>query len=182
MGTSRSAAELARKLNAAGTTVVRANRTQVERVAIKVKRTAESERNRAVGSDGRMSNVGRNGARLGVRYDLSGNLANPSAVVRATGPWQLVENPSRPHVVTSRYAGSTRARRSRAGIAGPVQPGALRGGRRAVILTPWGYKRHARHPGTRGKRPWHKAIDRAGRNLKDEVATPIRDGLRAVFR
>lgn len=181
MGTSRGVSDLAAKLNRAATAIARADKTAVERTALKIKRAAEVERNRAVGSDGRMSNVGRSGARLGVRYDLRAG-QNPSAVVRATGPWQLVENNTRSHLVTSRYARGTRARRSRAGLFGPQQPGALRGGRRAVILTPWGYRRYARHPGTRGKRPWKNSLERSTRNLDNEAARPFRDALGAVFR
>lgn len=182
MGTSSSAAELAGKLEAAGAAVVNSNRAAVQRVARRIKAGAEAERNRAVGSNGRMSGVGRNGARLGVRDEYAGSVALPTAVVRATGPWQLVESPTRSHLITSRYAGSTRARRSRAGLAGPVRPGALRGGRRAVVLTPWGYKRFTRHPGTRGKKPWRTSIDRSTQNITTEAATPMRDALRTVFR
>lgn len=175
MGTSRSVAQLSKKLYLAAEAVEKADVKAVERVAQKVKRAAEKERNRAVGFDGRLSNVGKNGAKLGVRYDFKSQNGKPAALVRATGPWQIVEGDTVPHVITSRYAGGSRLRR---GAFGPALPG----GRRSVILTPWGYRRYARHPGTKGKHPWRTAITDSTRNLTPETSTPIRDAFREVFR
>lgn len=180
MGTSRTALELGHKLNAAGDALVRANVTVVTRAALKVKLAAEAERTKVTGGDGRLSNVGRRGSRLGVASTVTPS--GPSAIVRATGPWQIVENDTRAHRITSKYAGSTRARRSLTGVSGPQLPGSVRGGRRAVVLTPFGYRRYVRHPGTHGKHPWRKAMTVSTRNLSNEVATPIRDALAAVFR
>jgi hypothetical protein len=185
MGVSSTPQELSRKLTAAGHLLeTRTTREVVEKSALRIKRTAETQRNRAVGGDGRMSNVGRSrgGARLGVRYDLQGT-ATPTALVRATGPWQLIERATRPHRITSRYARGSRSRRSRAGQFGPVIAAReVRGDRRAVILTPWGYRRYARHPGTRGKRPWEIGVRVAMRNIGRDVQRPVADALRAVFR
>lgn len=196
MGTSTSATQLARKFDAAALALrERSPQEIVRRITVKAKQNAEAERNRAVGGDGRMSHVGRakGGTKLGVRYDYDKtNTATPQSLLRATGPWQLIENNTAAHVITSRYGGgSRRSRTARAEFVGPQFTGRGRnrklksrtgGDRRAVLNTPFGYRRSALHPGTRGKHPWQKATLKTKRDARREVSPPVRDALVAVFR
>lgn len=110
-------------------------------------------------------------SRLGVTYSKEAG-SDGSVLVRATGPWQLIESDTSPHAITSRHGGSIRRKRQeRASFIGPQFAGRGRnrrvvgrtsGGRRAVMFIPGvGYRRSALHPGTRGKHPWEKAMQRS---------------------
>lgn len=197
MGTSRTPKQLAGKLDAAGKAMT--GRVPLQVVKAIVAQTSGNivrERAAAVGADGKLSHAGRTGARLGFTVKLDSG-TEPSATVTATGPWQLIENPTDAHAETSRYGGGSRAaRQARAEFIGPQLTGTggrragrsrkvrnrTGGGRRAVLNTPFGYRRSIRHPGTRGKRPWRKAMDRSKRDARREVNRPVREALAEVFR
>lgn len=182
MGTSRSSAEFTRKLNDAARGIAEAAPRAARESGRRAKTIMEAER-RAATSTGRLRNVGRAGARLTVRYDVRDAAPGHSvAELKAGGPWQLIENAARPHIISSRRARGSAARRGRAGLLGPVMPGSTGGGRSAVIRTPWGARRYVRHPGTRGKRPWRKGYERTQRSLDGrQVTRPFVDALRRVF-
>jgi hypothetical protein len=81
----------------------------------------------------RLSGVGRKGAKLSVGFDMKGS-GNPTALVRARGPYHLIESDTKAHVIIPR-----RRRRALAGNGfGPVAS--------------------VQHPGTKGKRPWAKGL------------------------
>lgn len=90
-----------------------------------------------ISGDGRLSGVGKRGAKVGVQMRRRGQ---SNWQVRATGPWQLVEGNTKAHSLNRR-----RARR----------------GRRQVYNTPWGFRARipGQHPGTRGRYPWKTALD-----------------------
>ena len=71
---------------------------------------------------------------IGARYDLRGSGFKASATVTYTGPAHLLNNPTKPHVITARRA---RARRSKRGAL-------------ALTIGP-NVRASANHPGTRGK-------------------------------
>ena len=85
-----SVADLAKGLSKAATAIGTSQTAAVSSGALKAKRAIEGTRDKATGGDGRLSGVGRRGAKLGVRYDVKDG-AKPTAVVKATGPWQLIE-------------------------------------------------------------------------------------------
>lgn len=93
-------------------------------------------------SPGRMRNVGRRGARLGVKYTVSGSGARAKANVSGDGPWPLLDNPSVPHRIPRE-----RSRRSRK--------------RARVLKLPNGFASYVEHPGTKGKRVFATARDAA---------------------
>ena len=109
------------------------------------------------GGDMRLSGVGRSGARVGARFDIKG-VANPVALIRATGPMQLLERGARPHPIVVRGAPGGR-RRSR--------------GARA-LRTPYGPRRSVSHPGAPAKHTWSHAVDAA----VGDVPKIYRDALR----
>lgn len=72
------------------------------------------------------------GAKIGARYDLT---TDGNVLVKATGPVQLIANPSRPHEIPR--AGGRRARKR-------------------LVLRDGGVRLTVNHPGTRGKDTWSK--------------------------
>lgn len=72
------------------------------------------------------------GAKIGARYDFS---PDGNVLVKATGPVQLIANPSRPHPIP-------RARGRRA--------------RKRLVLRDGGVRLIVNHPGTRGKNTWNR--------------------------
>ena len=116
---------------------------------------------RSVTGDMRLSGVGRRGARVGARYDVKGTV-NPTAIIGATGPMQLLEHPTSPHDIVPR-------RRKRG------KKGALR-------LRNGSYARKVRHPGTKPSRPFERGYLKTrgdtGRLLDAEVQKAIVRSLR----
>src|SRR4051812_10988285 len=49
----------------------------------------------------RLRGVGRRGAKIGVGFDVVGT-ANPTALIRARGPYHLLERATKPHPVAAR--------------------------------------------------------------------------------
>ena len=90
----------------------------------------EVARDRATGGDGRLSGMRR--GRLGVSFKIAGR----EAIFRATGPWQIVEGDTSPHLIRPRR-------------------------KRAVVIPGVGPRRFANHPGTTGKHPWAKGSGEA---------------------
>jgi hypothetical protein len=102
--------------------------------------------------------VGRSGAKLSVGFDIKGG-RNPTALVRAKGPWQFIENKTAAHVIVSRR-GRVLAHGNKDG--GPVAS--------------------VNHPGTRtAKRTWQKGLD-AGAGIAVAKASAIGEsGMLRVF-
>lgn len=234
------------KLLATAVEIGRSQRTGVERASFAMKQRISAEASRASGGDGRLS--GAKDARISVRYDVKGE-RNPTALIRALGPWQLVEFDTNPHFITSRRGGgSRRSRAARLGGSGsrtlrgvtittaagntlaftsgdlaaalgssrrrntsgrlgealgveivdfrrtritegstvgfgPVAPGAGSGlgGRGGIDIKGVGWRRYARHPGTRGKRPWARGRDRGLPEARKELLLTSLKALRKVW-
>lgn len=109
-------------------------------------------------------NVGKRGAKVGVRYDTQGPRR---AVVRMTGPAHLLENPTKAHRIPKETVG--RGSRKRAN-------------KKQIYIPGVGVRASANHRGTKGKQPWAKGI-RAGIPHLDTVGGKIlKDTMRQVFR
>ena len=106
--------------------------------AFAMKKAIQAQYRRAV-PGGRLTNVGKRGARVGVRY----NLYPHSAKVFAYGPAHLVENDVRPHRIPRQTIG--RGRRKRANT-------------KPIFIPGVGVRAYAMHPGTRGKHPWATGV------------------------
>lgn len=134
-------AQVARRMSKLAREVREAEKTAVNRASLEAKTVHLAELHKVVPS-GRLRNVGRSGTRLGVRYDVKG-ATNPTALLRATGPWHLVENPIQAHTI------KVRTRR--------------RGGVRAKALaTPYGPRMSVQHPGVnRTSGPWKRGAQKA---------------------
>lgn len=112
---------------------------------------------RAATGDMRLSGVGRRGAKVGARYTVAG----AKATIRATGPLQLIERPTRPH---------------------PIAPRKRRNGKRkALRLADGRFVASVQHPGTRGKYPWSKGIEKTRGKSRATFEAEVRNAMiRAV--
>lgn len=135
MGTSRTPLELAVKLATYERLVEVANKDGVAKAALFVT-TAIRTQTKAVVPSMRLSGVGRSGAKIGAGFDMIG-VTNPTALVRARGPFHLIERDTKPHTIGPR-------RRRRGGKAIRMEGGAVR--------------RSVEHPGTKGKHPFERAV------------------------
>ncbi|HEU5085671.1 MAG TPA: hypothetical protein VFU14_20185 [Acidimicrobiales bacterium] len=152
------AAQFARKMTRAGVSLASASPTSVLRAAQLMKRDIESI------SPRRLRNVGKNGAALSVRYEVRLHPTHSTALVRAAGPWQIINNDARPHAIyrkNARVKGKGARRANRQAIYNELfgAAGAYKGG--ALKLPDGGYRRVVQHPGHRGKRLWQKGVNRS---------------------
>lgn len=109
------------------------------------------------------SNVGKKGAKVGVRYD---NPAPHKAVVRMTGPAHLLESDTKSHRIPRSQVGRGRVRRANT---------------KKIFIPGVGVRAYANHPGTRGKHPWAKGI-RLGLPKVDQVGGKVlRQTVEKVF-
>lgn len=109
-------------------------------VAAQAVKTSVQAQMRVAGvQNDRLQGVGKKGARIGVRYDTTTDKS--SVVVRATGPFHLIESDTKAHQI-------------------PKQRGA-RARKRYVNIPGVGVRASANHPGTKGKHPWEKGVKAA---------------------
>ncbi len=134
------AGDFTRRLGKLSTAVKRGRRDTVSAMALAAKKAQNDQIKRDTG-DMHLSGVGRRGARVGTRFDLSADRAN----VRATGPLHFVAHPMSPHRIPKVRT---------------------RGRRRVAVIPGVGVRAHAMHPGTRGKDTW-----RAGRRKAQRPVT-----------
>jgi hypothetical protein len=132
------------------------------------------------GGDLKLSGVnkakGRPGnTKIGVKTKVTRQGSGAVATVSATGPLQIINNPTRGRVIRSAYGAGTRGGRGgrgTRGFVGPVLAGQFGGGRRAVLNIPGiGYRRSARHPGTRGKNTWQEGRKAAEPKIRRVMST-----------
>ena len=190
MGTSSSPAQFARKINQltkvperVALTAVRVNVKNGATNADKAVRTATngSSRLRNAGAvvrapgaaQGRV--VGRKGAKLSVSSKV--NPGGTTGTVKAVGPWQLIEGPTKQHFIGPAGVART-ATGSRSGRA----TARSREGRAKALKTPFGIKRWVYVKGTKGKFPWRKAADKTSREASSAMKTAAEVELTKVFR
>jgi hypothetical protein len=139
----------------------KAQRRGVQKGALTVTRAMRDEVRAVTGGDSRLSGVGRRGAKIGARYDIKGQ-REPTAIIRATGPAQLVEHDTKPHEI--------RPRRRRGGKA------------KALRFADGAFARSARHPGTRARKPYErgylKTKNQTGQIFDKEVQSAIARAMR----
>lgn len=134
-------------------------RKGVEKAALVATTAARASIAAGSGGDSRMSNVGRSGgAKVGARYDVKG-AQNPTALVRATGPLHLLDNPTAPHQITPRSLRKGRSRASKGAFYNALFGGGSGFGTAKPLSTPYGPRYRVQHPGTKGKRTFWRAID-----------------------
>ena len=167
MGTSASAYELAGKLELAGQRIQGSTREGVREGAIAAQAIWEAELFGAVGRR-RLSNVGRGGARVGVRFTNPTSDVNPKSIVRFVGPVHLVNSGTRPHWISPRNANSFGRSRGKGAFALWFPDGEVR----AFPVF---------HPGTAGKQFFPRARDRAAEVVPQVIARAEHRALLSAF-
>jgi len=142
-------ADLARTAHQLPKELQAAEQRGVRKSALLVTRGIRDEIRGATG-DNRLSGVGRRGARVGAKYDVSGG-SNPTAVIRATGPLHLVDRDTDPHLIAPKR----------------------RRGAKALRLANGQMVASVRHPGTRGKHVWGKGISKTRAGTRKVFAAEI---------
>lgn len=154
---------MARKMTRTALELERAGRSAARAGAQAYKRVIESEIRQVVGADLRMSGVGKNGARVGVRYDVRDDNHGSTALIKAMGPLHLVERDTKAHLIESTRADWDDD---------------------AALLLPDGnFRRAVPHRGTKGRHPFAKGVTKgkpaAGRAMKTPMVAAARKGIRS---
>lgn len=202
MGTSRSGAELAGKLDRFARDL-RDVTVPLEATALEGKRIFERA---AAGAGVLGSSIAGKRKAVGARYDLNNRkmkgIGEGQAVVTYTGPAHLVNNPTRPHVIAARRLGLSRRRStsraarerditlafggSAVGMFGALlaatrttRSGAIRSQGAAALTIGGDLRAYARHPGTRGKGFFQNARGNAEARLPEvygrkQLTEPLR--------
>lgn len=188
MGTSKNGAQLVGKIDQFATMVPKANRKATLEAADLVKRATLGKMRVASGGDLKLSGVGKKGAKIGVRYDIQGEIS-ANAVVRATGPVQLVENRTHAHVIGPKgVKGGKRLKkgtRNRTGMSQrqrAIDEGTAIYGKSQVLAFNGIVRRYAYHPGTAGQHPWAKGVKEATPKTPAVFERAYHDALLKSFR
>ena len=115
---------------------------------------------RDVGGDSRLSGVGKRGAKVGARFDIKGR---DRVELKATGPLHLVNGPTSPHRI-------------------PRERKTKRAKKRYAVIPGVGVRAYARHPGTRAKRTWTRAVPKALSAATDEIREEYWRWIKAGFK
>lgn len=106
---------------------------------------------------GRLRNVGKKGAKLGVGYKIQGGANNPTAIVEAVGSgWPILNNPTKAHQIQGRKG--------------------------KTLKLPNGFRRGVQHPGTRGKRTWQKGEPEAEKVASKELSKTMTRAVQEAFK
>jgi len=201
MGTSRNTADLVRKIDRAGSGILKANVAGVTKSALVYKESAIAQGRSDSGGDGRLSRWGRNGIRLDVGFEVSGTTDARAVVTpRPMGPWKVMEYGSRPHLIVP---GLTKRQRGALELFSLLSGGRSgynidelaatargnrnnRGGRRRRATKPLtiggNLRAYARHPGSQGKSTWTKGIGRGTKRATNAYRQAQVEQLADVFR
>jgi hypothetical protein len=181
MGTSKSAAEFSRKLVQAATITETRAKASIQQGALTAKTVVLAE----AGSKGLSPGSRIAGGKWGVRYDVKGTGSNPTALLKVTGAFHLVESDTKAHPIyrkgqRAKGRGSTRANRQQALAEAFGGTGAYTGG--SLRLADGSFRKVVHHPGTKGKGIWKAAKPKIERAVPTVMAQRIIGGWREAFR
>jgi hypothetical protein len=163
-------ADLVRKFEASANLIPPTVADQTLKGAQRVKALYLAGAQRAGLTPGKKMNVGKKGARWGVRYDhLKSSEAKEEVIVRFTGPVHLVNNDTSPHRILTAAGKAAEREQARTVIQAltktKVRRARTASGPRALAL-PTGPVASANHPGTQGKDFFKPADDLARTEVK----------------
>lgn len=153
MGTSKSPFEFAAKCGAAAEAARSSAKLGTEAAALVTKRTILAR------SPSFLRGVGKKGRKIGVRYQVTHGEAGSSALVFATGPFQLIERDTKAHRI-------------------PRERGKKK---RYVVIPGVGVRASANHPGTKGKHPFEKGVAEAAPLALRAYDAALMTELRRIF-
>lgn len=161
MGTSVNVAQFAGKLQAGGVALKGATTASVAQAALAGKMIFLAN----MGTT-RLRNVGKGGARVGARFDIKGG-ANPTALLRYTGPAHLINNPTGAHIIEPRGRTRTAGGRKRKGA--------------QSLTIGSGHAAYAHHPGTSGKQFYQRSVPQVAAAAVIAMRRSTSTALRKVF-
>lgn len=152
---SQAGPDFAKRLKKMSTAIEDGRRDTLKQAGMVAKREHGAVIESHSGGDSRLSGVGKKGATVGVRFDISGDRVE----IKATGPLHFLANPMSPHRIPKQRK---------------------RGGRRVVVIPGVGVRAHANHPGTPGKDTWRVGARRAqpkvAKVIESEVSNIVKRG------
>jgi hypothetical protein len=86
--------------------------------------------------------------------------------LKATGPWQLIEENTSPHIIRPKRRSKSKGR----------------GAKGAIGIPGIGPRAYAHHPGTKGKHPWAKGVEKAEPLVAKEMSKTMANIATAAFR
>ncbi len=130
--------------------------------------------------DSRLSGVGKRGARVGAQFKIDGGDSNPTATIRATGPYHLLERDTVPRAIAPR--GRTLSKRYLARVSAGLTPRRAQYLKGAKALKFGGrFAASVSHPGTRGKHTFERAWKRAAPRTTKIYAAEVSAALKKVW-
>jgi hypothetical protein len=159
----------------------------VRKAAEAAKREQDAELRRDSGGDMVLSGTARRGRgarKVGSTIKIrDGNKRSVTAEIKAVGPVPLIANNTVGHVIRSAYVrGTYRTTRTGGQILGPAAP-TITGNRRAVLnILGVGFRRSARHPGTKGKDTWNEGRRKATIKVREVIDRESDNAVRDAFR
>lgn len=180
---SRTAAEFAKQFDRMAEALDTEEERALKNAAQHIKNVMLVERNKVTGADGRLSGVGKNGRYLGVRYEF--NKATGRVLMRATGPWQLIERATKSAgIIVGRKTANNRRALSRGTAASTAlkrlganldfaagKKGAFAGLRPlASKAGGFGPFMKVRDRGTKGQYPWRKGWKKSAAVARRELS------------
>lgn len=103
------ATQAARTLTATANNIRAAHRTAPNAAGLIAKNVFLDEAKTATGGSGRLRNVGKSGAELGVGYEVTVNADGARVILRARGPWGIVEKGHKAYEIRPKRRGGKRA-------------------------------------------------------------------------
>ena len=155
MGTSSSWGQVTAKLNGLADAYEDLPKAQVAESSLIVKKSVQ------VFMPARLRGAGKRGAKLTVRYNEGVYPDGAKSLVYVTGPAQLIERDTQPHLI-------------------PRQRGA-RARQRYAVIPGVGVRAFANHPGTKGKHPWAKGVEAAMPRVRRVFEVKADLALRRIF-
>lgn len=147
--------------------------------ALTVTREVRAAIARDSGGDSKLSGVP---GRVGASFTVGGG-GHPTALIKASGPMQLIESDTQSHTILAKGVGRTKGR-SKAARQQAKQSlydalfGSTGYSGARPLRTPYGPRFKVTHPGTTGKKTWSKAVD----GVIGDVPDIYMDGLRKAVR
>lgn len=159
------------------------------KAALIVTNSARDQIRTASGGDNVLSHVGKRGSRVGARFDVKGT-HNPTALVRAFGPLQLIERDTKPHTIlpagvgraTGRSKGARRAAKQELFNALFGGSFSARGSKAVPLRTPYGPRYRVQHPGTTGKHPFEKGVTAVQHKVPKVYQDALKRAMARAFR
>lgn len=151
--------------------LARAEKEATKKVAVGLADAVRAE-TRTAAPGGVLSGVGRAGKKVGVQA-----LPAPSGdwLVKATGPFQLLERDTKAHVIPKHLDAlnpSRRARQLRAGFKA----------RKPLNIPGIGFRRSVHHPGTTGKHPFEHGYDKYRPGVANVYQRQVAAAMQRTFR